>query len=159
MHTSMLWPRRAWLVACALLFGAVAGCESSGELPPSMIPRVRAGAGVFEKDVFFEDKKFGTVSDIGYGDLEGDSTNKIVLAGWHGAVFLGEDGTTEKSLSLSSRHCDPGGHFKIARPVHGNRCLFLRCGLTTRPALFDHEGRMLWEHREGGVPLVRFTSP
>jgi outer membrane protein assembly factor BamB len=123
----------------------VAGCGSGpSDLPDFMKPGIRVGEDFLVKEVFVEDKRLDTVTDIAFGELDASPGLEIGIAGKRRAIIMEPDGTPVALTNFRKRYSP-----KILDVDGDGVCEFLHPG--GHLTLLDHKGNQLWSARERGV--------
>ena len=81
----------------------VCGCVSvPSKLPDWLEPGVRKGADFLVKDVFIEDRRLGTVTDVAFGELDPNPGPEVGVAGPRRALFATRNGELIRWVGLGS---------------------------------------------------------
>lgn len=121
-----------------------------GRSPALAKPGIRFGSGFLSKSRFLADQTLGAVTDIVPGKGDPAPGVEIGIAGTEGADFVDGSGIVKSRV-----HFDGGPHSRISivDVNHDGVCEFMNRGSwSSKAALLDHKGKMLWEY--GGSPGV-----
>ncbi len=112
-------------------------------------PKVLVGSDFLLKELFVQDVRLGTITDIALGEFEPGPGPEVGIVGSKGVLFLDENFNV-KSLTMFSVNA---GHVEII-DVEGDRiCEYLdRGGGWQDVSLIDHKGNAIWTY--GGMPGV-----
>lgn len=121
--------------------------ERASEAP---VPKVVIGKGLFKRDVFYQNGRLGSVTDIVYGELDPSEGPEIAIVGNRGAAFLTERGKLKNFVVYDTFNTD----YVNAVDIEGDGiCEFLNRGSWSTPVLLmSHNGKVLWRYSGfGGV--------
>lgn len=130
-----------------LLIGVILICGcSKAPLPEWMKPQIVTGIDFLEKNIFVEDARIGTVTDIKRGELDPSLGLEIGIAGNNGALFIDDNGKTKTYVDFKRKKDDWSLNFEIVDIEKDGICEFLRISnaAVTYDALLDHKGDEIW---------------
>jgi hypothetical protein len=115
-----------------------------------MEPGVRKGADLLIKDVFIEDRRLGTVTDIAFGELDANPGLEVGVAGPRRALLASRNGELIRWVGFKKKRrigdlFRTFRDFKIVDVENDGVCEFLSmASWTSACGLFDHEGNKIW---------------
>jgi len=127
----------------------IGGCGSGpSDIPDSMKPGVRVGEDFLVKEVFAEDKRLYTVTDIRFGELDANSGHEIGIAGRRGAIILRPDGTCVSFVSFGGFRQRRWHRRPTIVDADGDGiCEFFTTSVVYGAMLLDHGGQQVWSTR------------
>ena len=112
-------------------------------------PGVLTGSDFLSKEIFVQNLKLGTITDIAFGEFDPVPEQEIGIVGTKGVLFLDENRNVKSSVMFSVR----AGHVDIVDVDGDNTCEYLdRGGGWHDVSLIDHNGNSIWTY--GGMPGV-----
>jgi hypothetical protein len=156
-------PTRAWHCSIAIIaLAVVIPCPghtteaSSPKEPCDRIPArlkhvgVVTGQGMLAKKLWYEQTGLGKITDIRWGNFDGEPGEEFVVVGTQGAAFLRPDGGQKSTVRFDWRAIGEywGEHVVAADMDNDGQCEFLdRAGAWLPPvALLSHRGKPLWTY-------------
>jgi hypothetical protein len=140
------------------------------ETPPDLRQaRVVLGSELFQKDKLIpseggnqKSRSIGEFEDIAVGNLDGKDGTDIVVAGRNGAALFDMEGRKqsqvlfEKPTSAINKILDIDrlrsiGDIQIVDLENDGKCEYFGSGSIDGTAVFDHQGKQLWQYGERGI--------
>ena len=118
---------------------------SSGLRQPAVTgtPAIVVGQGVLSTNVFVEDARLGSVTDIAMGELDPAPGEEVAVAGSVGALFLDAKANVKSAVTFSAR----AAHVDIIDVQSDGVCEFMNRGSWGIPAsVMDHQGKTMWTY-------------
>lgn len=106
-------------------------------------PGVLVGSDFLSKDIYVQNSKLGTITDIAFGEFDPIPEQEIGIVGTNGVIFLDDNRNVKSSVMFSVR----AGHVDIVDVNGDNICEYLdRGGGWQDVSLIDHNGNSIWTY-------------
>ncbi len=116
------------------------------EMPNELkTPGILVGSDFISKEIFIQDARLGTITDITLGQFDPSPGFEIGIVGSKGALLLDETINVKSSIMFALR----AGHVDIIDVEGDNTCEYLdRGGGWQDVSLIDHKGNSVWTYGE-----------
>lgn len=130
--------------AAFFIIGIMRSAPEPREFPSALKePHVESGDSTFQKQLFFEGVRLGTVSDIQLNWSDEDGRSWLVLVGNRSALFLDSDRKVHRTVTFPRTLAS----MQVVRLEAAGRYGFVRRGYGWgEVALFDSNGSKLWAY-------------